>query len=106
MYTPLPSCLTIGPSAIHGLGIFAVEDIPDQTILGVSHWRKEGQPQGYARTPLGGFINHSTNPNCIKLSTEECSLTIKATRDIEMGEEITVTYSLYHVDEWAEVIHR
>ena len=101
MYTPLPPSLTIGPSAIHGLGIFAVEDIPDGAILGMSHWRKADQPQGYARSPLGGFIHHSTDPNCIKGTTTEGDLLVKTQRDIDTGEEITVTYNLYPINDHA-----
>ena len=36
------------------------------TVLGVSHVKLESAEDGYLRTPLGGFINHSENANCIK----------------------------------------
>ena len=37
MYKALPDCLTIDKSKIHGLGLFAVEDIDKDTNLGISH---------------------------------------------------------------------
>ena len=32
-YKPLPDYLAIGPSSIHGAGIFATEDIPIKTFI-------------------------------------------------------------------------
>ena len=61
MYKPLPKNLTIQKSAIEGLGLFATADIPKKTSLGLSHIKVNGE---YIRTPLGGFYNHSDNPNC------------------------------------------
>ena len=67
-YQPLPSCLTIQKSEIHGLGLFATEDIPEGTNLGIAHilipHAEEVFAQSYCRTPLGGFYNHSDSPNC------------------------------------------
>ena len=61
MYNPLPKELTIKKSKIDGLGLFAIEDIPKETSLGMSHVKVDGE---YIRTPLGGFYNHSDDPNC------------------------------------------
>ena len=66
MYKPLPSNLTIHDSAIHDIGIFAKEDIPEQTDLGMTHLELG---KLILRTPLGGFINHSDTPNCVKSSS-------------------------------------
>ena len=71
MYKALHSDITIKKSSIHGLGIFAIKSIPKDTVLGVSHVKDKDNTGhyhiGYIRTPLGGFINHSTQPNCIKV---------------------------------------
>ena len=90
MYKPLPDSLTIKESKIHGLGLFAVEDISKETVLGMSHfyWGTELQ-----RTPLGAFYNHSNDPNCIKRQTDS-RVWLSALRDIKAGEEITVWYTL------------
>ena len=64
MYTPLPKSLTIKQSKINGLGLFAKENIEQGTNLGTSHVKLGEQ---IIRTPLGGFINHSNDPNCTKV---------------------------------------
>ena len=68
MYRPLPKQLTIKNSSIEGLGLFATEDISEGTSLGVSHVKNTSGKfeNNYIRTPLGGSINHSDDPNCIK----------------------------------------
>ena len=95
MYRPLPSCLTIKESNIHGFGIFAVSDIPKGFYLGVAHVRKAGFPHGYCRTPLGGFYNHSDTPNCILEGRGIKRLV--ALKQILSGEEITCKYTLYDI---------
>ena len=54
-YQPLPNCLTIKESEIHGNGFFALSDIPVGTGLGESHYRCSESSE-IKRTPLGGFI--------------------------------------------------
>ena len=63
MYQPLPEHLTIAPSSIHRLGLFTEEDLEQGTNLGMSHLKFDGE---IIRTPLGGFINHSDEPNCVR----------------------------------------
>lgn len=98
MYNPLPKQLTIGKSSIHGLGIFAKEDIPKNTYLGITlHILQSGE---LIRSPLGGFINHQKKSNCIctKLKlTKKSNTTIHlhTKKDIKAGEELTITYNMY-----------
>jgi SET domain-containing protein len=48
---------------------------------------------------LGGFGNHSDDPNCFKLLMEKSGdWWIGASRDIEPGEELTWTYTLYNIE--------
>ena len=106
MYKPLPNSLTIKTSKVNGLGLFAKEAIPKATNLGMTHI-KIGEK--IIRTPLGGFINHDGEPNCIKV--ELCMtnmddvqkpfgykkwnlITIK---DLEEGEELTLKYTFYKI---------
>ncbi len=63
MYRPLPECLTIKKSPIEGLGIYATREIKANTFLGITHILDENFENNYIRTPLGGFYNHSNNPN-------------------------------------------
>ena len=63
MYRPIPKCLTVKKSPIEGLGLYATEDIKANTFLGITHILDENFENNYIRTPLGGFYNHSNNPN-------------------------------------------
>ena len=101
MYKPLPDSVVIRESPIHGYGLFAKSPIKKGFHLGVSHIYAPGFETSYIRTPVGGFINHSDEPNCSKIeSPEESMLTyfsLVTSRNIEQGEELTVTYTLYNV---------
>ena len=100
-YKPLPESVAVRVSPIHGYGLFAIADIPYGTDLGVSHIFAVGFKDGYIRTPLGGFINHSDTPNCVKVqSHEESVLTyynLQTIKKIKNGEELTVAYTIYSV---------
>jgi SET domain-containing protein len=99
MYKPLPKNLTIKKSKINGLGVFAIEDIKSQYKFGVSHVKNSTAEDGYWRTPLGGFINHSINPNCKKLENRFTrNLYLIAIKDIKKDEELTVHYTFYSLD--------
>ena len=93
-YRPLPDCLIIKRSEIEGVGLFAVEDIPDGTELGISHVSDLRFENGYCRTPLGGFYNHSEDPNCEAYKDLEL-VKLKSIKDIKQGEELTANYWLY-----------
>ena len=101
MYKPLPKTVAVKESPIHGYGLFAIDNIPYATDLGISHVFAVGFHNNYIRTPLGGFINHSDTPNCHKVqSHEDSALTyyiLQTTKDIKKGEELTVTYTIYTV---------
>ena len=106
MYKPLPSSLTIKTSKVNGLGLFTKEAIPQATNLGMTHV-KIGE--NIIRTPLGGFINHANDANCIKVElrmTNENNTqkpfsykkwNLVAIKDIEPGEELTLKYTLYKI---------
>ena len=89
-YRPLPDNLELRPSEIHGYGVFALEDIPAGQMLGLSHI----QSPELIRTPLGGYINHSMNPNCIRI-LEGNRWYLQSIQDIEDGEELTLMYKGY-----------
>ena len=63
MYKPLPSILTIRKSPIEGLGLYATENIKSNCFIGLTHIKDDNFENGYIRTPLGGFYNHSNEPN-------------------------------------------
>ena len=98
-YKPLPDSLHIGESKIHGQGLIAKENISEGTDLGVSHYRKNDH---LIRTPLGGFINHSEEPNItrkqITIEPYWDKWTVTTTKDIKKDEELTLKYTMYKVD--------
>jgi hypothetical protein len=96
-YKPLPDYLAIGPSDIHGAGIFAQDDVPSDIIVGISHIYDPNFQHDYIRTPLGGFINHSEDPNCELVEDESDSdyKRLKTIKKIESGKELTLKYSMY-----------
>lgn len=91
-YKPLPSNVTVKKSAIEGLGLFSTAD----TNLGTSHYIMPSSR--IIRTPLGGFYNHSDNPNCEK-HEDGHELNLITLKDIKAGEELTVAYTLYNIGE-------
>ena len=70
MYKPLPKQLTIKKSPIEGLGLYAVENIKKNSYIGVTHIRDEQFENKYIRTPVGGFYNHSNDPNVIRMVSD------------------------------------
>ena len=98
MYKPLPDSVTIKPSKVNGLGLFAQEGIAQGTNIGVTHI-KVGDD--ILRTPLGGFINHANDANAVKVELRDERYTKKwslvALRDIKKGEEITLRYTFYNI---------
>jgi len=98
-YRPLSHRLTIKDSSIHGLGIFAAEDIKEGILLGTSHYfLNDG---GLLRTTLGGYYNHSEDPNAytrlVNPGLREHGMRfveLRTLRKIDKGEEITAFYQL------------
>ena len=96
MYRPLPSVVAVRPSAIHGTGLMALDDIASGHEFGITHVQDDRFEDGYIRTPLGGFFNHSDDPNCEAYVDGEF-IKLRSLRLIERGEEITVKYWLYEI---------
>ena len=95
-YRPLPSGITVADSRISGQGLFTTRRLVAGTELGISHYRIDGE---YIRTPLGGFINHSDKPNCvrnqIRIKPYHDKWNLVVIEDIEEGSELTLKYKLY-----------
>ena len=114
MYKPLPKELRLGFSDIDAIGLFAKEDIGQGTNLGMCHLELG---QLTIRTPLGGFINHANDANCVKekllltraqwnhradLPDKKFNIDFKkwnlvTLQDIKEGEELTVRYTFYKI---------
>ncbi len=66
--------------------------------LGVSHVPHKDFEDGFIRTPVGGMVNHSDDPNVVKMKELTKGVYhLVAIRDINKGEEITVKYTFYNV---------
>ena len=96
MYKPLPKELTIKKSYIEGLGLFANENLSANTDFGVSHIKDNRFEDGYIRTPLGGFVNHSDVPNC-EFYRDGDYIKLRTIRNINIGYELTAEYWLYDI---------
>ena len=101
MYKPLPNSLTIKQSKVNGLGLFATEGIAQGTNLGTSHIKVGDK---IIRTPLGGFINHANESNCVKVellmmedSFDYKKWNLVTLKDIKKGEELTLHYTFYNI---------
>ena len=123
-YRPLKDIFTIKESPIEGLGLFAETAIaphPDNPLscyIGHHYEEEDGLelPTGgevkefithylvggnLIRTPIGGFINHDTNPNCTLIRVEDeydsydAVFYLKPLRIIDQGEEITLNYNVH-----------
>lgn len=115
----------VAPSAIHGLGLFAVEPL----AAGCPVWRYEAgfdreftpaamgalppparahlRGFGFLRRESGGivlsgdhacFMNHSPTPNTGALPGDPPPVTTVALRDISAGEELTCDYFAFDAD--------
>ena len=124
-YKPLSHDLFIEESMINGQGLFASNDIPKGTDLGISHIKIEKDkmsPTELIRTPLGGFINHQpiikelvkidkdnsadelvevSGPNCEKVKQRADGSKIEwrlvTRKDIKAGDELTLEYTFYKI---------
>ena len=70
MYKPLPNFLTIKKSPIEGLGLYATTNIKANCFIGLTHVQDDNFENGYIRTPLGGFYNHSNDPNVRRIISD------------------------------------
>jgi len=92
VYKPLPDGLYVSNSDIAGQGLFTNRKLEVGTELGLSHKMID---DNLIRTPLGGFINHSEEPNVQKYQIGN-DYFIKVIKDINPGEEITLKYNWYN----------
>jgi SET domain-containing protein len=112
------------PSKIHGVGVFAVRDIPqgtpvfaeddadivwiDKNDIGtlpaalkefyddfcIIKGNKYGCPENFDKLTIAWFLNNSEQPNV----AADAEFRFHALRDIKAGEELTANYSEYSDD--------
>ena len=96
-YKPLSKGLRIEKSKIQGFGLFTLFFLKAGTNLGTSHIKIKDE---LIRTPLGGFVNHSDDPNCEKIKLHDkdyIKYNLVTIKDIEGGDELTVKYTFYDI---------
>lgn len=84
----------ITDSPIHGLGVFAEQDIPAGTQVCLLCWWHEHEfwwrvtKRGFAK-----YLNHSYKNNCTQVLNELINqYIVETTVDIKEGEELTLNY--------------
>ena len=97
-YKPLPDKLKIKNSKIDGQGLFTDKKLKSDTVLGISHIKAPigSFENDVIRTPLGGFVNHSNEPNCELVETDAAFYLVTKS-PIKNGDELTVKYKWYKV---------
>ena len=96
-YRPLPKQVTIKQSNIEGFGLYSTESLPHARFLGVTHVPNDKFENGYIRTPLGAFVNHSDVPNC-EFYVDGDYIMLRTIRHINNGNELTAEYWLYDLE--------
>lgn len=91
-YRPMPDKTKLSQGK-EGLGVFASHRILAGEVIGLGHVKRSSEPDGWLRTPLGGFVNHSLTPNC-QAQLRDDEIIIIALKDIHEDEELTVFYWL------------
>ena len=104
LYNPLPEGLRIAKSKIQGFGLFTLLFLKQGINLGTSHIKIKDE---LIRTPLGGFVNHSDDPNCVKtkLHTDNyIKYNLVTIKDIAGGDELTVKYTFYDINKKVKTV--
>ena len=83
--------LGLARSPIHGLGVFAKCQISAHTDLGPAQIRHDNGR--YHVTGLGKYHNHSSNPTCYNKTLGNVRHLFPH-YDLDLGDEITVDYTL------------
>lgn len=91
----LSHMLYVGPSSIHGSGVFALHPLCVDEVMGVSHLEIGADVY---RLALGNFLNHSDDPNVTYAEKPEGLVTkyyVCVIRPVFAGEELTVSYGTF-----------
>ena len=84
----------IGPSNIHGNGIFAKKKIKAGEYINIAVSKIKKKLLQFDITNFGSHINHSYTPNA-ELRREPPYYNTYARSEIQPGEEVTVDYTEY-----------
>lgn len=82
---------SIGPSRLHGIGIFASKDISRGEKISVFLWLKNDKSREFIRDESCRFCNHSDSPNARVLKDGK-NFSLYCIEEIKDGQEIMVNY--------------
>tara|TARA_Y100000310_G_scaffold255942_1_gene263596 strand:+ start:286 stop:609 length:324 start_codon:yes stop_codon:yes gene_type:complete len=85
----------IDKSKIHGYGIIAIQPIPENTNIGISHigiGLINNKLVCGDITEMGSFTNHSYKPNCI-YKVVDGNIHMVSIKDIDIEEELVIDFS-------------
>lgn len=94
----MPDGVEIRESKIHGYGLFATKKIEANHDLGITHVADDRFPDGYIRTALGSYANHSRTPNLMGVKRGD-TYSFVTNKEINKDEELLVDYSDFNYDE-------
>jgi SET domain-containing protein len=97
-FDPMPEGVELRKSKVHGYGLFATKKIKANYDLGITHVADPRFPDGYIRTAVGSYVNHSRKPN-IKGVKEGDTYHFITDREILKDEELLVDYADFNYDE-------
>lgn len=97
-HSPLPDNVYIDKSPLHGMGIFAKISVPKGYDFGITHVADTRFTDGFVRTPMGGFVNHSNHPNTTMVIKEDI-IRMYAAKDVRKDEELTVDYRPWYKED-------
>ena len=105
----MTSCPNKAINSSHQLSIIILSqpfnDLSVNLKLGISHVKDDRFENGYIRTPLGAFVNHSDAPNC-EFYNDSDFIKLRTIRNINGGHELTAEYWLYEMvedDSWVAI---
>jgi SET domain-containing protein len=96
-FNPMPNGVELRTSNIHGYGLFAVQTIKANHDLGVTHVADSRFQDGFIRTALGSYANHSNKPS-IKGVRKDDTYHFVTIRQIEADEELLIDYADFNYD--------
>jgi len=105
--------IEVKESAVHGKGLFAKVDIPEEEVVAVIRGdyidgfeceRREEEDNNYifwhcddnyidVKNESMKYLNHECEPNCYVDGGDETTLHLISSRPIKAGEEITIDYA-------------
>lgn len=83
---------SIGPSGLHGIGIFASKNLKPGDKISVFLWHKDGNPRSFIRDESCRFCNHSDDRVNAVVLPDGDDFSLYSSSAINDGDEILINY--------------